>query len=55
MGDNKDLVERMNKKVIPLLLEYYMNDKEEVKAILNSANLKIEDDSWPLRIIGKND
>ena len=23
MGDNKDLVQRMNKKVIPLLLEYY--------------------------------
>jgi 5-methylcytosine-specific restriction endonuclease McrBC GTP-binding regulatory subunit McrB len=55
MGDNKDLIERMNKKVIPLLLEYYMNDEKEVKGILNSAGLKIEDSSWPLRIIGKND
>ena len=25
MGENKDLVQRMNKKVIPLLHEYYMN------------------------------
>jgi len=41
MGENKDLVQRMNKKVIPLLLEYYMNDEKEVKAILNSAGLII--------------
>jgi len=53
--DNKDLVQRINKKVIPLLLEYYMNDGNEVKAILNSAGLKIENSSWPLEIIGKND
>jgi len=52
MGDNKDLVKRMNKKVIPLLLEYYMNDEKEVKAILNNAGLKI-DDGWPLKITGK--
>ncbi|MBL6871366.1 MAG: AAA family ATPase [Flavobacteriales bacterium] len=55
MGDNKDLVQRMNKKVIPLLLEYYMNDEKEVKKILNSAGLKIEENSWPLKISGKND
>ncbi len=55
MGDNKDLVQRMNKKVIPLLLEYYMNDKKEVKGILNSAGLIIEENSWPLKISGKND
>lgn len=55
MGDNKDLIERMNKKVIPLLLEYYMNDAKEVKKILHSAGLKIEEDSWPLKISGKND
>ena len=55
MGENKDLVQRMNKKVIPLLLEYYMNDGEEVKKILCSAGLQIEEDSWPLRITGKND
>lgn len=55
MGDNKDLVQRMNKKVIPLLLEYYMNDEKEVKGILNSAGLIIEENSWPLKISGKND
>jgi hypothetical protein len=55
MGDNKDLVQRMNKKVIPLLLEYYMNDEKEVKGILNSAGLNIEENSWPLKISGKND
>lgn len=55
MGENKDLVQRMNKKVIPLLLEYYMNDEKEVKGILQSASLKIEENSWPLRIKGRND
>jgi 5-methylcytosine-specific restriction endonuclease McrBC GTP-binding regulatory subunit McrB len=54
MGENKDLTVRMNKKVIPLLLEYYMNDEKEVKGILQSAGLKIEDNSWPLKISGKN-
>ena len=55
MGENKDLVERMNKKVIPLLLEYFMNDEKEVKAILNNAGLKLEENSWPLRVLGAND
>jgi 5-methylcytosine-specific restriction endonuclease McrBC GTP-binding regulatory subunit McrB len=55
MGENKDLVQRMNKKVIPLLLEYYMNDEKEVKGILNSAGLIIEENSWPIKILGKND
>jgi 5-methylcytosine-specific restriction enzyme B len=55
MGENKDLVQRMNKKVIPLLLEYYMNDEKEVKGILQSSGLIIEEKSWPLRIIVTND
>ena len=55
MGDNKDLLQRMNKKIIPLLLEYYMNDEKEVKGILNSAGLIIEENSWPLKISGKID
>jgi hypothetical protein len=55
MGENTDLVERMNKKVIPLLLEYYMNDEKEVTNILQTAGLRIEEKSWPLRITGKND
>jgi len=55
MGENVDLIERMNKKVIPLLLEYYMNDEKEVKEILNTAGLKIVEKSWPLKISGRND
>ncbi|NDA63060.1 MAG: EVE domain-containing protein [Chitinophagia bacterium] len=55
MGENKDLIARMNKKVIPLLLEYYMNDEKEVKGILQSSGLVIEENSWPLRITGTND
>lgn len=53
MGENANLKERMNSKVIPLLLEYFMNDEKEVKSILKSAGLKVEEDSWPLRISGK--
>jgi len=55
MGDNTDLLQRMNKKVIPLLLEYYMNDDKEVREILQKAGLKVEEGSWPLRITGRND
>lgn len=55
MGENKDLVKRMNNKVIPLLMEYYMNDEKEVKSILAKAGLQIEENSWPLRILGRND
>ena len=55
MGENKDLISRMNKKVIPLLLEYYMHDDKEVKSILQASGLAIEENSWPLRITGKND
>jgi hypothetical protein len=55
MGENKDLISRMNKKVIPLLLEYYMNDEKEVRNILQTSGLAIEENSWPLRITGKND
>lgn len=53
MGENNDLLQRMNKKVIPLLLEYFMNDFKEVKKILNNAGLQVEENSWPLRITGK--
>jgi len=51
--ENDDLIQRMNKKVIPLLLEYFMNDEKEVKAILEVAGLQIEEGSWPIRITGK--
>ena len=53
MEENKDLIQRMNKKVIPLLLEYYMNDEKEVKNILINAGLHVEENSWPIKITGK--
>ena len=53
MGENKDLIQRMNKKVIPLLLEYFMNDEKEVKGILYSVGLQVEENSWPIKITGK--
>lgn len=52
MKENNDLVKRMNNKVIPLLLEYFMNDDKEVRSILYKAGLEVETDSWPLRITG---
>ncbi|HAP69434.1 MAG TPA: hypothetical protein DCR04_06870 [Flavobacteriales bacterium] len=53
MGDNKDLIKRMNKKVIPLLLEYYMNDEKEVTRILGKAGLMVKDGAWPLEIVAE--
>lgn len=53
MDENRDLIQRMNKKVIPLLLEYYMNDEKEVKGILFNAGLQVEENSWPIKITGK--
>ena len=40
----------MNKKIIPLLLEYFMNDEKKVKDILAFAGLKITENRWPLAI-----
>ncbi len=51
--DHYNFINRMNKKVIPLLMEYFMNDEKDVKNILNNAGLEIEDNAWPLRIKGK--
>ena len=50
---------RMNVKVIPLFLEYFMNDSKAVIQIITKAlsqtQFRIETKSWPLRIIEKND
>ena len=50
---------RMNVKVIPLLLEYFMNDSKAVSQIiskgLNDTNFKIDGSSWPLKISERND
>ena len=49
----------MNVKVIPLLLEYFMNDSKAVSQIiskgLNDTNFKIDGSSWPLKISERND
>jgi 5-methylcytosine-specific restriction endonuclease McrBC GTP-binding regulatory subunit McrB len=49
MGDDYSRVKTINNKVIPLLLEYFMNDEKEVKAIMQSAQLTV--DGWPLKLI----
>lgn len=49
MDNSLDFIDMMNKKIIPLLLEYFMNDEKEVINILKQANLTI-DDNWPIRI-----
>jgi 5-methylcytosine-specific restriction protein B len=63
MAKNESLMQRMNNKVIPLLLEYYMNDEKEVrnmlgekelKALLLAEGLMLEEKSWPLRITAIN-
>lgn len=48
-----DFENTINNKVIPLLLEYFMNDDNEVIKILNEA-LKLEDTKvggWPLKLL----
>ena len=53
MDVNETFKDRMNLRVIPLLMEYFMNDEKEVREILNYAGLKVNDNSWPLTIDGK--
>lgn len=49
MDDNCTLEKTMNNKVIPLLLEYFMNDEKEVTAILQAAEISIG--GWPLKML----
>lgn len=49
MGDGYTLENTINKKVIPLLLEYFMNDEKEVTAILQAAAIKVG--GWPLKML----
>lgn len=55
MTQDFNLVDCINNKVIPLLLEYFLNDENEVKNLLTHAGLEIQDNGWPLRIVGKLD
>ena len=49
MGKDYTLENTINKKVIPLLLEYFMNDEKEVTSILQVAGIKLG--GWPLKMI----
>jgi hypothetical protein len=57
--DPYDFERRMNVKVIPLLLEYFMNDAKAVTQIvsraLSNTQYSIDEKTWPLRITEKND
>lgn len=57
--DPYNFEKRMNLKVIPLLLEYFMNDNRTVIQILGKAlsgtSYKIRENLWPLSIIKTND
>lgn len=48
MEDDCTLENTINNKVIPLLLEYFMNDEKEVTAILQAAKITIG--GWPLKM-----
>lgn len=50
MSEDFNLVDCINNKVIPLLLEYFLNDENEVKNVLTHAGLEVQDESWPLQI-----
>ena len=52
MGTDYNRLTTMNNKVIPLLMEYFMNDADEVTAILKSASLTLQPTAWPLKIVG---
>ena len=49
MGEDCKLEKIINNKVIPLLMEYFMNDEKEVTAILQAAKITIG--GWPLKTI----
>lgn len=54
-GDPYNFNERMNKKVVPLLFEYFMNDTKEVINILKKAGVLLNETVWPIEVTGKND
>ena len=48
MGEEYTLEKTINNKVIPLLLEYFMNDEKEVTAILKAAEIEVI--GWPMKM-----
>ncbi|MHA7941713.1 McrB family protein [Formosa sp. 3Alg 14/1] len=52
MGEDYNLENTINNKVVPLLLEYFMNDIEEVQKILQLAKIIV--DGWPMRYVSND-
>ena len=48
MGENYSLEKTINNKVIPLLLEYFMNDEREIISILKACDIELE--GWPMKM-----
>lgn len=48
MGEEYTLEKTINNKVIPLLLEYFMNDEKEVATILKAAEIEVL--GWPMQM-----
>jgi hypothetical protein len=50
MGKDYELIPAMNKKVIPLLLEYYMNESKKVEQLLSDTGFTLDKGKWPLEV-----
>lgn len=48
MGEKHSLEKTINNKVIPLLLEYFMNDEREIISILKACDIELE--GWPMKM-----
>jgi Cdc6-like AAA superfamily ATPase len=51
IGSDYNRAQVMNNRVIPLLMEYFMNDTKKVREILNNAGLIVHETAWPLQVI----
>lgn len=47
--ENEDLNFVMNNKVIPLLLEYFMNDEKTVQELVSINGCKVDSTVWPMK------
>jgi hypothetical protein len=47
--ENEDLNFVMNNKVIPLLLEYFMNDEKTVKELVSINGCTVDSNVWPMK------
>lgn len=46
----EDIIETMNEKVIPLLMEYFMGNEDQVKSILKNAGFILSKKDYPIEI-----